>query len=211
MLNQPWSLPTMMVISGGQTGVDRGALLAARRLGHRYGGWCPKGRLAEDGTIPLDFVMTECISDRYEDRTRLNVECADATLILTYENHSRLTGGTKLTESIVLEHKQPLFVLELDRQNGAFDQDKLVAKHIREWLRCHQPRTLNVAGPRESKAPGIQVHSARIVGLILQTRAKCLCGRVIPPQVWDQPRVANGEQPVQCSVCFHSTHVSDFA
>lgn len=34
------------IVSGGQTGVDRGGLEAASSLGLSYGGWIPKGRLA---------------------------------------------------------------------------------------------------------------------------------------------------------------------
>ena len=41
----------MKIISGGQTGVDRAALDAAVASGIPVGGWCPKGRLAEDGAI----------------------------------------------------------------------------------------------------------------------------------------------------------------
>ena len=35
------------VISGGQTGADRGALEAALKAGFAYGGLVPKGRLAD--------------------------------------------------------------------------------------------------------------------------------------------------------------------
>ena len=43
------------IVSGGQTGVDRGAIEAALELGFPYGGLIPKGRLAEDGIVPLKF------------------------------------------------------------------------------------------------------------------------------------------------------------
>ena len=39
------------IVSGGQTGVDRGALEAAMALGLDFGGWSPHGWIAEDGTI----------------------------------------------------------------------------------------------------------------------------------------------------------------
>jgi len=47
------------VISGGQTGVDRAALDAAMKLGIEVGGWCPKGRRALDGLIPVKYPLTE--------------------------------------------------------------------------------------------------------------------------------------------------------
>ena len=47
------------IISGGQTGVDRGAIEAALELGFPYGGLIPKGRLAEDGAVPVKFDRME--------------------------------------------------------------------------------------------------------------------------------------------------------
>jgi len=72
----------MKIISGGQTGVDRGALDAAIGLGIPHGGWCPRGRLAEDGPIPARYVLSETDSPEYWLRTEQNVSDSDATLIL---------------------------------------------------------------------------------------------------------------------------------
>ncbi|MEO1088507.1 MAG: putative molybdenum carrier protein, partial [Acidobacteriota bacterium] len=52
------------VISGGQTGVDRAALRAARRQGLEIGGWCPPGRVSEDGMIPVSLSLRETPRDR---------------------------------------------------------------------------------------------------------------------------------------------------
>jgi len=46
------------IISGGQTGVDRAALDVALELGIPCGGWCPKGRKAEDGVIHDRYPLT---------------------------------------------------------------------------------------------------------------------------------------------------------
>ena len=72
------------IISGGQTGVDRGALDAAIELGIEHGGKRPRGRLAEDGRIPRKYLMQETRSGRYSFRTERNVIEADGTLILHY-------------------------------------------------------------------------------------------------------------------------------
>ena len=87
---------TWTIISGGQTGVDRAALDVARALGLPYGGFIPKGRRTEDGTLPDEYVgMTETESSIFAVRTRENVACADATLILA---RGPPDGGTLLTQ-----------------------------------------------------------------------------------------------------------------
>ena len=84
------------VISGAQTGADRDAFDAAIETGTDYGGWIPKGRLAEDGVIPEQYSnLVETDSEVYSVRTKLNVRDSDATLILS---HGPLTGGSLYTE-----------------------------------------------------------------------------------------------------------------
>ena len=83
------------IISGGQTGVDRAALDAAISLGLEHGGFCPKGRVAEDGIIPVEYKMDELDTEEYSVRTMKNVQCSDGTLIL---HQGKITGGTTLTD-----------------------------------------------------------------------------------------------------------------
>ncbi|PSQ85488.1 MAG: molybdenum cofactor carrier, partial [Bacteroidetes bacterium QH_2_63_10] len=82
------------IISGGQTGVDRAALDAALAFNVPVGGWCPKGRRAEDGQIPDRYPLEETPSEAYEQRTAWNVRDSDGTLIIT---DGSLEGGTALT------------------------------------------------------------------------------------------------------------------
>ncbi len=131
------------IVSGGQTGVDRAALDVAIALGIGHGGWCPAGRLSEDGTVPSRYELRETDSSDYPVRTEQNVIDSDATLIL-YE--SRLKGGTLLTRRICQRLGRPYIVVRIDRDEPA------VARH---WLAQQRPKTLNVAGPRESTAPGV--------------------------------------------------------
>ena len=58
------------IVSGGQTGVDRAGLDAAMACGMSHGGWCPRGRLAEDGPIPAHYQLRETRSAKYYIRTR---------------------------------------------------------------------------------------------------------------------------------------------
>jgi len=140
------------IVSGGQTGVDRGALDAAIELGIPHGGWCPLGRLAEDGTIPDRYRLTETDSPQYQVRTELNVVDSDATLILC---RGRPSGGTELTRQLADRHAKPCLVVDLDRPPET--------DAVGQWLAECRAEVLNVAGPRESQAPGIGACAAAFV------------------------------------------------
>lgn len=133
----------MEVRSGGQTGVDRAALDAARELGLASGGWCPAGRRAEDGPIPALYPLRETPSDDPAQRTEWNVRDSDATLLLS---PIPPTGGTGLTLELAREHGKPHLLLDPAADPPAA---------ARDWLAAVRPARLNVAGPRESEAPGV--------------------------------------------------------
>jgi Circularly permutated YpsA SLOG family len=134
------------IISGGQTGVDRAALSAAMDEGLETGGYVPKGRLAEDGQVPLKFNLTETPQSEYHVRTILNVKESDATLILTYGKPS---GGTRLTYAMALKNDKPVECIDLN------EPEKDYFYKILKFLMANKPRILNIAGPRESNFPGI--------------------------------------------------------
>jgi hypothetical protein len=127
------------IVSGGQTGVDRGALDAAIAAGVPHGGWCPKGRLAEDGPIADSYRLLETNSTDYAVRTERNVVDSDGTLILYRQ---RLAGGTLLTQRMAQRHGQPLLRVRLDRS--------IPYALIVDWIAEHEIKVLNVAGPRGS-------------------------------------------------------------
>ena len=134
------------IISGGQTGVDRAALDAALENNFPCGGWCPKGRKAEDGPLAPRYPLKETGSSDYRVRTERNVKEADGTLILTWGNP---TGGTALTVKVADKHKKPCLVLDLEQGNQE------MTGIIQDWVEKNHISVLNVAGPRESKVPGI--------------------------------------------------------
>ncbi len=136
------------IVSGGQTGVDRAALDVAIALRVTHGGWCPAGRRAEDGRISARYRMRETPSPKYHVRTIRNVEDADATLVLC---EGAPTGGTALTARIAAERRKPLLVVDL--------ADPPPPAEVRAWLAASAAATLNVAGPRESTAPGIHMRA----------------------------------------------------
>jgi hypothetical protein len=135
------------VISGGQTGADRAGWRAARAHHLATGGWMPRGFRAEDGNHP-EFAplygARELPTDDYPARTRANVRDSDATLLFADEPDA---DGSGLTLRCCLELSRPCRILRpADRPHpGA----------TAAWIAARTIRTLNVAGSRESVAPGI--------------------------------------------------------
>jgi hypothetical protein len=149
----PW---VEKIISGGQTGVDRAALDVALAMGIDCGGWCPKGRRAEDGHIPSRYPLSETASAMYSSRTRRNVRDSDATLIVS---SGEPRGGTLLTQRTAAGLGKPCLWVDLDAP--------LPLGEIRGWLAKHAVRILNVAGPRESQSPGITLSATRLLHELL--------------------------------------------
>jgi len=143
-------------VSGGQTGVDRAALDAAREAGLLRGGWCPRGRLAEDGPLPAEYPLRETPEADPAQRTAWNVRDSDGTLILL---RGAPRGGTALTLTRAAALGRPVLALDLGTEPDP------VA--VRVWLGRHRIRTLHVAGPRESEAPGIHAASLAFLRRVL--------------------------------------------
>lgn len=133
------------VISGGQTGVDRAGLDAAINAGIPIGGYCPKGRLAEDGTVPDKYPMIEMDSSESYYRTEKNVIESDGTLII---NKGELTEGTRLTYDFTVKYGKPSLIVQLDTT------EIIKPEQVIRWIDGQYINVLNVAGPRESKYPG---------------------------------------------------------
>jgi hypothetical protein len=134
------------IVSGGQTGADRAALDAAIAVAIPHGGWCPKGRRAEDGTIPARYNLIETPRADYLQRTEWNVRDSDGTVVFTLAR--RVGGGSLRTLEFAGRHRRPCIHIARDAGGDA-------AQRLREFIGEHGIRTLNVAGSRESKEPGI--------------------------------------------------------
>ena len=136
-----------IIHSGGQTGADRAALDWAIRHGVAHGGWCPKGRRAEDGPLADRYQLKETESAGYRQRTKRNIMDCDATLVV---NLGELDGGTLETVKLAKRYGKPSLLLQLDEM--ALSD---AANQLRAWLEAEQPQSLNIAGPREEKRPGV--------------------------------------------------------
>lgn len=153
-------VPLARVVSGGQSGVDRAALDAALVCDIPVGGWCPLGRGAEDGVIPDRYPLRETPDSEPAQRTEWNVRDSDATLIL---HRGSLSGGTALTAELARRYGRPLLQVDLD----AGRPTAALAAEIRSWLQGQGVRVLNVAGPRESQAPGIGAAASALLRRVL--------------------------------------------
>ncbi len=147
------------IVSGGQTGADRGGLEAALALGISHGGWCPSGRRAEDGEIPARYELEETSSEEYGVRTRWNVRDSDATVLFT---RGTPRGGSALTAELARSMRRPLLHIDTDSL-----EPPEAAALLRVWLAEHAPHTLNVAGSRESQCPGLAEFCQQVLVLAL--------------------------------------------
>ena len=153
-----------LIISGGQTGADRAALDFAISRDLTHSGFCPLGRKAEDGRIPAAYNLTETESADYPERTRRNVQLADATAIFASMPAQQLLrqrrGGSALTAREAIRAARPFVIL------SHFPDVAADAAELRSFLESHRPASLNVAGSRESSMPGIAAHVAAVLAAV---------------------------------------------
>lgn len=159
------------VRSGGQTGADRGGLDAARASGVPICGWCPPGGLAEDlpeapGVLALYPELREGQAQGYVERTAWNVRDSHATLIVSPGGLEPLSG-TEMTATFAKAFGRPVLVLDATNNDA-----RLAAQEAFAWLQGLDLRgmTLNVAGPRESKMPGVYDLTRNIVETLLSSQ-----------------------------------------
>ncbi len=155
------------VVSGGQSGADRAALDAALAAGMPYGGWCPRGGWAEDlprppGLLALYPGLRATPGPDPAERTRWNVRDSDATLILLRGAPVEPASGTAVTLAAAEQLGRLLAVVDLE----APDAHEQVLRLLSE---LPPGATLNVAGPRESGAPGIYLRARALLDAVLMS------------------------------------------
>ncbi len=146
----------LSIYSGGQTGVDRAALDAAIECGLWHGGWCPQGRLAEDGVIPRKYRLKETRESDYEIRTELNIKSTDGTLILVDQE---MDEGTEITMEICEAFQKPYLISNVEL---------ISIEDLESWIDEFRITKLNIAGPREGSEPGIYEKAVKILTELLE-------------------------------------------
>jgi len=156
-----------VIVSGGQTGVDTAAFDVADEVGIPRTGFAPRLFINEaegisphfrrtmievsdtHGSLTPSEVQEELRSlpyarwETYAERTKLNAQFSDATLIIV---HGELRGGNLVTFDAAAQHHGRSQVYVLNTSNPIEPQ----IEEARQWLRARQPIFLNIAGSRES-------------------------------------------------------------
>jgi hypothetical protein len=150
----------LTIVSGGQTGADRAALDFALRAGLPHDGWCPLGRLAEDGPLAACYQLRETPTAHYAERTEWNVRDSDATALFT--SRADLTGGTRLTGELATAQGKPLLHL-CAAEAGVLE----AAVTLKQFLADHAVVRLNVAGPRASQDADVATYVDSVLAAAL--------------------------------------------
>jgi hypothetical protein len=143
------------IISGGQTGADQAALDVAINLGIPHGGWIPKGRRTESGTLPDKYKLKEISLSGCPERNEQNVIDSDGTLIIS---HGKLTGRSSLTVKLAKQHKKEWLHIDLKIIRGFS-----AAQLVKSWIVLNDIKVLNVGGPRASEDPDIYEDAVRLL------------------------------------------------
>jgi hypothetical protein len=155
-------MSAIKIVSGGQTGVDRAALDAALETGTDCGGWCPEGRLAEDGAIPPRYPLAELKDAGYQERTEQNVVDSDGTAIIFF---GAPTGGTEQTLRFCRDRKKPYLLIDATELTPERAAERMLA-----FVAGHSIATLNVAGPRASEEASAYGYAYQAVMRFLSAR-----------------------------------------
>ncbi len=153
----------LKIISGAQTGVDRAALDVAMQLGFECGGWCPAGRLDEQGVIPARYPVTELEKGGFLKRTVQNLLDADGTMILYF---GYLEGGTENTVFHCIKNRRPYCLVQASEV-----RPQRAAELAHAFVTGRKIAKLNVAGPRASKCPEAYDYTVALMRSLLSRLA----------------------------------------
>jgi hypothetical protein len=149
----------LKIVSGAQTGVDRAALDAALACDFEAGGWCPEGRMAEDGPIAESYPVTELAGAGYRERTLRNVTDSNGTLIIYF---GYLSGGTEQTLEYCIARRKPYLLIDA----GELTEQR-ASQRLLQFIEDRDIAVLNVAGPRASGEARAYGYAREVIRLTL--------------------------------------------
>lgn len=149
------------IVSGGQTGADRAALDAALKANFPCGGWCPEGRLAEDGPLSPVYPLQELPGAGYRQRTIKHIDGSDGTAIFYF---TQPVGGTELTLVQCIKLHKPYQLIDCSEVSAERATAILV-----QFVHQNGIATLNVAGPSATRSPGIHSYVECTIGRLIET------------------------------------------
>lgn len=109
-------------------------------------------------------------------------------------NHGELSGGTLATRKFAQQLAKPFLVNELDG-TGARPSPSEAA----QWLAVNAIRTLNVAGPRESKCPGVYLNVYAFLAALQACVDEGTAHSLIRPSIGRSQRRAGAGQSSCCT------------
>lgn len=151
LFNEPNYPGVLKVISGGQTGADRGGLEAARAIGLATGGTAPRDFMTANGS---DYTLQSfglVAVGNYRTRTIKNIKDSDGTVIFAHNVESL---GTVLTLNQARANKKPVLVLEFAKDSSTADV-QVMAERLADFVKANRIMSLNVAGNREIKGSNL--------------------------------------------------------
>ena len=162
---------SLKIITGGQSGVDRAALVVANELAIPYGGWCPRGGWAEDlidppGLLAQYPLLRETPLSNPAQRTQYNLRDSDAVLIIASAGGFAASPGTALAREIAERDGKPLLVVALN-ETDALPQTRQWLEGLLKGRNPNQFLALGIGGPREREAPGIYQRALEFLRTVL--------------------------------------------
>ena len=148
------------IVSGGQTGADQAGLIAGMKAGLSTGGFIPKGFLTEEGSNPSlsKYGLVETSTSSYVPRTYANAKLGDGTIRFATDFTTR---GEIVTLDGITRYKKPYIDVDMNNPRPFGD--------VAAWIRDNKIEVLNVAGNRESVAPGIEAFAVEYLGKVIET------------------------------------------
>jgi len=143
------------IISGGHTDADHAVLDAAMKLGIPYGGWIPKGRMAETGPLHPKYKLKEWSTDNYLECIKQNVKDSKGTLIIS---SGKLTDNLNYARRATLQNRNQLLGIDLNQTDAS-----KASSLVNDWAQLQHVDVLYIITPSIRVDPDVVKYTQHIV------------------------------------------------